>query len=67
MHGFCLFRIDIIKNENLIYSTKPDRKDVNLTFVDRENVSGTSYYYVRVMQDDREVAWGSPIWVTYEP
>ena len=27
--------------------------------------SGESYYYVRVLQEDGEIAWGSPAWVTY--
>jgi hypothetical protein len=23
-----------------------------------------SYYYVRVLQADRRIAWGSPMWIT---
>ncbi len=25
---------------------------------------GTNYYYMRVIQADREMAWASPVWVT---
>jgi hypothetical protein len=25
--------------------------------------SGTSFYYLRVLQEDQQAAWSSPIWV----
>ena len=59
--------VDIIKNEEVIFTTTPNQQDVELTFVDQDATSGTSYYYVRVMQDDRQIAWSSPIWVNYQP
>jgi hypothetical protein len=27
----------------------------------------TSYYYVRVEQADGNLAWASPMWITYRP
>jgi hypothetical protein len=27
----------------------------------------TSYYYVRIEQQDGNLAWASPMWVTYKP
>ena len=60
-------QVDIIKNEAIIYSTSPNRKTVSLTYVDQNITAGTSYYYVRVLQDDRQIAWSSPIWVNYQP
>ena len=27
----------------------------------------TSYYYVRLEQDDGNLAWASPMWITYKP
>ena len=59
--------VEIIKNEEIIFTTTPNQKDVELTFVDQDAPSGTSYYYVRVIQDDRQIAWSSPIWVNYRP
>ena len=60
-------QVDIIKNEAIIYSTSPNQKTVALTYVDQDATAGTSYYYVRVVQDDRQIAWSSPIWVNYQP
>ena len=59
--------VEIIKNEEIIFTVAPNRKDVELTYVDQDTTAGTSYYYVRVIQDDRQMAWSSPIWVNYEP
>jgi len=36
---------------------------VNLNFTDTNTPDGSSYYYVRVVQEDEAIAWGSPIWV----
>ncbi|MFB3902143.1 MAG: hypothetical protein ACE15E_01710 [Acidobacteriota bacterium] len=60
-------RIDIIRDEKLIYSGKPGKKEVTLTHDDKEAGPGTHLYYVRVIQDDWEMAWSSPIWVTLKP
>ena len=60
-------KVEVIKNENIIYTAAPDRQDVTLTFLDQEPTTGSSYYYVRMIQDDRQVAWGSPIWVNLRP
>ncbi len=58
--------LEIIKNEEVIFTTTPNRKDVELTYVDQDAASGTSYYYVRVIQDERQIAWSSPIWLNYQ-
>ena len=59
--------VEVIKNESIIYTAEPDRQHVALTFLDQEPTTGTSYYYVRMVQDDRQVAWVSPIWVNLRP
>ena len=58
-------KVEVIKNEEIVYSTRPGEREVALTFLDQDVSLGTSYYYVRALQDDWEIAWGSPIWVTY--
>jgi len=58
--------IDLIRNNAVIYSAPgPGRKDAGFEYVDQTPVQGTNWYYVRVSQVDRNLAWSSPIWVTY--
>jgi hypothetical protein len=57
-------QIDIIKDNTFLHTRQPLEKEVTMTFVDAEAGSGESYYYVRVLQADNEIAWSSPIWVT---
>ncbi len=57
-------RIDIIKDFAYVYSTEPGRPRVEFTWTDEEKrPPGLSWYYVRVLQEDGEIAWGSPMWV----
>ena len=56
-------RIEVIRNEEVVYVNRPNRREVRLTYRDNDPPSGSAYYYVRALQDDREIAWGSPIWI----
>lgn len=55
--------IEVIRSEEVVYATSPNHQEVSLSFTDKDPPAGSGYYYVRVVQDDREMAWGSPIWV----
>lgn len=39
---------------------------VRFELIDEQAGPGTHWYYVRVVQEDGEMAWSSPIWVTME-
>jgi len=58
-------QIDLIKDNQVIYSTHPGQQRVRFEYCDADADSGTSYYYARVIQEDQMMAWGSPVWVTY--
>ncbi len=60
-------KVDVVKNNTFLYSVEPGRQEVEFTYKDMQIEPGTSYYYVRVVQEDGQVAWSSPIWVNYEP
>ena len=60
-------QIDIIKDEKVVYSANPNRKSTALRYRDQDVKPGVHYYYVRAIQDDAEMAWGSPIWIHYAP
>jgi hypothetical protein len=57
-------QIDIIKNQEFVYTRQKLPQEVELEFVDNEKKSGEDLYYVRVIQEDNNLAWSSPIWVT---
>ncbi len=59
-------QLDIIKNNQIVYTTHPGVDELSLTYVDRAAEPGESYYYVRVIQEDDNMAWASPIWITYK-
>jgi hypothetical protein len=57
-------QVDLIKDRKFIYTSRPNTKDTRFTFTDRDAGSGESWYYTRVLQEDGQIAWSSPIWVT---
>ncbi len=56
-------QIDVIRNHAFIYTTRPGTRQANFDYVDRQSPAGESWYYVRVMQEDGQMAWSSPIWI----
>jgi hypothetical protein len=58
--------IDIIKNKAFIYHFDPAGNTAEYSYVDNHRAAGESYYYVRVLQVDRNMAWSSPVWVKYK-
>lgn len=62
-----ILRLELIRNNAIIYTAPtPDKKDVDLEYVDESPVQGTNWYYVRVTQIDKNLAWSSPVWITYK-
>ncbi|MFH1923474.1 MAG: CehA/McbA family metallohydrolase [Planctomycetota bacterium] len=55
-------RIEVCRNNQFIYTNEPQGREAKLTFIDSDPVKGRSYYYVRVIQKDEEIAWTSPVW-----
>ena len=56
--------IDVIKDGKFIYKTGPGPATAEFDYTDTASAAGQSWYYVRVMQADRQMAWSSPIWIT---
>ena len=42
------------------------KKDIDVEFTDADPIKGENRYYVRVEQTDGNMAWTSPVWVTYK-
>ncbi len=58
-------QIDVIKDNQIVYTFQPETNDVSFTYTDAAVSEGEHYYYVRVIQEDDNMAWASPIWVDY--
>ncbi len=66
--------IEIIRNGTVIHTIKPGILTVDFSFDDDKQISQIAlpgskeqppftYYYLRVLQEDGHMAWGSPIWI----
>jgi hypothetical protein len=61
-------RVDVIKDFVYVYSTEPQAQRVAFAWTDNEaRPAGLSWYYVRAIQDDGQLAWASPLWVQTRP
>ncbi len=57
-------KVVIIKNAREIHVNVPGRESIDFEWIDsRGKERQSDYYYVRLEQDDGEIAWSSPIWV----
>jgi hypothetical protein len=58
-------RVDIIRNGEVVHTEKPTKDEARFHWDDPAPPKDdkVSYYYVRVVQKDQQMAWGSPIWV----
>ncbi len=59
-------RIDIIRNGKILHQRNPESTECELLYVDEESINSDSYYYVKIIQADGEMAWSSPIWINVE-
>lgn len=55
--------LDIIRNAEIYHSISPESDTADLRWTDPSPVAGETSYYVRVIQEDGELAWGTPLWV----
>ncbi len=59
-------KVTIIRDGKFVYSASPNSQQVDFSWRDNQPQKGkTSYYYVRGEQDDGELVWVSPMWITY--
>ncbi len=72
-----LERVQVIRNGRVVHTVQPDEEETALRFAWVESEPSpwaaadalpgphgpSTYYYVKVIQQDGEMAWSSPIWV----
>ena len=57
--------VEIIRKGKFVFQRSPNAPEVEFDFVDAAPEPGENWYYVRVIQADRDMAWSSPIWIRY--
>lgn len=61
-------RLDLIRNNEYVFTDEPGKQTIDgHTFVDMTPKPGVNLYYYRILQENDEVAWSSPVWVNYQP
>lgn len=57
-------RVDVIDNESYTYEVTPNgERRAQFGYVDAHPAAGENRYYVRVEQEDGNLAWSSPVWI----
>ncbi len=54
--------IEVCRDNTYIDTRSPQGNQATVSFVDQQPPQGRCYYYVRVTQEDDEIAWSSPVW-----
>jgi len=62
---YAIESVDVIKDGKFVFQSQPGAETVEFDYTDAAVATGQSWYYVRVIQKDRNMAWSSPIWVKY--
>jgi hypothetical protein len=57
-------KIDVLRDSEVVATLKPGAAEYRGTWSDPAPEKGTHYYYIRVLQEDGEIAWGSPLWIS---
>jgi hypothetical protein len=61
-------KVVVVKDNQYVYSTQPGSAEVQFSWRDNAATAAkTSYYYVRGEQEDGQLVWASPMWITYKP
>jgi hypothetical protein len=62
-----LDKVVIVRDNQYIYAQEPQGDRFELRYRESSLAPGRHYYYVRMQQKDKHMAWSSPIWVNYTP
>ena len=59
--------VDVIRDNTVVHSVRPDADEAAFSFADVEPAAAGAErcWYVRVVQEDGAMAWGSPAWARF--
>ncbi len=58
--------VEILRNGEPVYRNDPGGTEIDLRYADLSPEPGRTYYHARLVQEDGQMAWSSPIWVEFE-
>ena len=58
-----LSTIDVVKNNEDVHTWQNPEHGIDLVWEDSSPASTGDFYYIRVTQEDEEMAWSSPVWL----
>jgi hypothetical protein len=61
-----LAKVDIVKDGAVVDTIKPMGIEHRDTWTEPRPAAGVHTYYVRVLQEDQQIAWGSPMWIHFK-
>lgn len=56
----------LVRNNAYIHTFQVGKGDVEVSYTDMQPDKGLNLYYFRLLQDDGELAWSSPVWVNVQ-
>jgi hypothetical protein len=58
-------KVEVLRNGKVVHTHQPKKgaEEARFSWEDPDPKGAVSYYYVRVMQKDGQMAWSSPFWV----
>ncbi len=59
--------IEIVRNNETVYCYGGEGYRTRFTWRESEITGGKYYYYARIITEDGNMGWTSPVWVTYNP
>jgi hypothetical protein len=61
-----LAAVAVIRDGKVVYSVEPKKQLAEFDYKDTGTPAGKHYYYVRVQQQNKLMAWSSPMFITYK-
>lgn len=58
-------RIDVLRDSKVVHTVKPGKREYDGDWTDPQPEAGVHYYYVRMEQENGELAWTSPMWIDF--
>ena len=59
--------VEVLKDSEVVATFQPGKAEYRGRWTDPQPSRGVHYYYVRVQQEDSELAWSSPMWIDFAP